>query len=179
VHGLALIQRTSLDSLIELGSISPVKDESISKIYMLKGRTNRFLNIRLEDGTSSQLKNAGGMRLIRNMEVSKAIREYWAHEEILYRVRDRLEMAGENITDIGSRIFYNQYFVPGKEPLDPPIDIKPGAVFIDSDPKLMAEFINRIASKLLRTKVYIAELESTLQAADHLMELIKEEYHLK
>jgi hypothetical protein len=179
VHDLALIQRASLDSLIELGSINPLKDESISKLYMLKGRTNRFLNIRLEDGTSSQLKNAGGMRLIRNMEVSKAIREYWAHEEILYRVRDRLEMAGENITDISSRIFYNQYFVPGKEPLDPPIEIKPGALFIDNDPKLMAELINRIASKLLRTKVYIAELESTLQAADHLMELIKEEYHLK
>jgi len=179
VHGLALTQKKSLDSLIDLGSISPAKAESVSNIYMLKGRTNRFLNIRLEDGTSSQLKNAGGMRLIRNMEVSKAIREYWAHEETLYRIRDRLDMAGENITDIGSRLFYNQYFVPGKEPLDPPINIKAGAVFIDNDPKLMAEFINRIASKLLRTKVYIAELESTLLVADHLMELIKKEYHFE
>lgn len=179
VYNLALIQKASLDSLIELGNIIPVKEENISTLYMLKGRTNRFLNVRLEDRTSSQLKNAGGMRLIRNTEVSNAIRQYWAHEETIYRVRDRLEMAGENINDIGSRIFYNQYFVPGKEPLDPPIDIKPGAVFIDNDPRLIAEFINRIASKLLRTRVYIAELESIIQTADHLMELIKEEYHLK
>ena len=179
VSNLALIQKASLDSLIELGNLSPVKEENIGKLYMLKGRTNRFLNIRLEDGTSSQLKNAGGMRLIRNTEVANAIRQYWAYEESIYRVRDRLESAGENINDVGVKIFHNKYSVPGKEPLDPPIEIKPGAVFINNDPKLMAEFINRIASKLLRTKVYIKELESTMQAATHLMELIKEEYHLK
>ena len=179
VYNLALIQKASLDSLIELGSISPVKKENISELYMLKGRTNRFLNIRLEDRTSSQLKNAGGMRLIRNTKVSNSIREYWDHEEIIYRVRDRLEMAGENIADVSSRIFYYQYSIPGNEPLDPPIGIKPGAVFIDNDPKLIAEYVNRIASKFLRTRVYLSELESTMQVANHLIELIKEEYHLK
>src|SRR5258705_4981767 len=53
VYNLALIQKASLDSLIELGNLSPVTNENISKLYMLKGRTNRFLNIRPEDGTSS------------------------------------------------------------------------------------------------------------------------------
>jgi hypothetical protein len=178
VQNLALIQKASLDSLIELGNLSPVKKDDIPKLYMLKGRTNRFLNVRLEDRTSSQLKNAGGMRLIRNTGVSNAIREYWAHEETIYRVRDRLEMAGENIADVGSKIFFNKYSVPGKDPLDPPIEIKPGAELIDNDPKLMAEYINRVASKFLRTKVYIAELESTMKMAERLMELIKEGYHL-
>jgi len=179
VHRRALTQLSFLDSLIELGNHSPAKADDIHKLYFLQGNSTRFLNIHFEDGTSSQLKNAGGMRLIRKEEVARAIREYWDHTETLYRVRDRLEMVGENIADVSSRIFYNKYFVPGKEPLDPPIEIKTGAVLIDNDPKLMAEYINRVASKLLRTKVYIVELESTLQMADRLVELIKEEYHLK
>ena len=178
VHRRALTQLSFLDSLIELGNRIPKADD-INKLYFLQGNSTRFLNIHFEDGTSSQLKNAGGMRLIRKEEVARAIREYWDHTETLYRVRDRLEMVGENIADVSSRIFYNKYFVPGKEPLDPPIEIKTGAVLIDNDPKLMAEYINRVASKLLRTKVYIVELESTLQMADRLVELIKEEYHLK
>jgi hypothetical protein len=45
------------------------------------------------------------MRLIRKEEVAKAIREYWDHIETLYRVRDRLELAGETIADVSSRIF--------------------------------------------------------------------------
>jgi len=179
VHRRALTQLSFLDSLIELGNHIPAKADDINKLYFLQGNSTRFLNIHFEDGTSSQLKNAGGMRLIRKEEVARAIREYWDHTETLYRVRDRLEMVGENIADVSSRIFYNKYFVPGKEPLDPPIEIKTGAVLIDNDPKLMAEYINRVASKLLRTRVYIVELESTLQMADRLVELIKEEYHLK
>jgi len=179
IYNLGLIQKASLDSLIEWGNLGFFKEENIGKLYMLQGRTNRFLNIRLEDGTSSQLKNAGGMRLIRNTAVIDCIRQYWAHEETIYRIRDRLEMSGENINDVGSRIFYNKYFVPGKDPMDPPGEIKPGAIFIDNDPKLMAEYINRIASKSLRTSIYITELGSTMQVAEHLMELIKKEYHLK
>jgi hypothetical protein len=179
VYTLALMQKASLDSLIELGNLNLVKEENISKLYMLKGRTGRFLNIRFEDRTSSQLKNAGGMRLIRNTKVSNSIRQYWDDEETIYRVRDRLEMVGENIGDVSSRIFYYKYSIPGKDPLDPPLGIKPGAVFIDNDPKLMAEFINRVASKLIRTRVYITELESAMQVANNLTELVKEEYHLK
>ena len=179
VHSRALTQISFLDSLTESGNHIAANPDDINKLYFLQGNATRFLNIHFEDGTSSQLKNAGGMRLIRKEGVAKVIREYWDHVETLYRVRDRLEMVGENIADVSSRIFYNKYFVPGKEPLDPPIEIRPGAVFIDNDPKLMAEYINRVASKLLRTKVYITELESAIQVANRLMGLIKEEYHLK
>ena len=179
VHGRALSQIASLDSLVELGNAGPVKEEDIILLYLLKGRTNRFLNIRLEDRTASQLKNAGGMRLIRKASVSNVIRQYWDQEEIIYRVRDRLEMAGENINDVASRIFYDKFLIPGKDPLDPPTGIKPGAVYINNDSKLMAEYINRVASKLLRTRVYIAELDSALGLANQATELIKKEYHLR
>ena len=179
VYGRALIQKSLIDSLIELGNIGPVSEESINKLYMLHGKTTRFLNIHFEDGTSSQLKNAGGMRLIRNKQVSSSIRQYWEHIETLYRVRDRLENAGENIADVSSRIFYNKFFIRGENPLDPPMGIKPGANFINNDQKLIAEYINRVSSKSVRTCIYVTELEAAIQSADHLMSLIKEAYHLK
>ena len=178
VHGRALTQLIFLDSLIELGDRLPIKGENISKLYFLQGKTTRFLNIRFEDGTSSQLKNAGGMRLIRKEEVAKAIREYWDHIESLYRVRDRLELAGETIADVSSRIFYTGYFIKSDDPLDPVSGIKTGAKFIYDDQRLIAEYINRIATKATRTRIYLAELEEGLRSANNLLQIIKEAYHL-
>ena len=179
VHDRALIQISFLDSLIDLGNHIPVKAENMKRLYFLQGKTTRFLNIRFEDGTSSQLKNAGGMRLIRKEEVAKAIREYWDHIETLYRIRDRLELAGENIAEVSSRIFYNNYFVFSEDPLDPVKEIKPGAKFIYDDQRLIAEYINRIATKALRTRIYLTELDEGLKSANNLVQIIKEEYHLK
>ena len=179
VHRRALTQLSFLDSLIELGNGIPVKSDDVNKLYFLQGKTTRFLNIRFEDGTSSQLKNAGGMRLIRKEEVAKAIREYWDHIETLYRIRDRLELAGENIAEVSSRIFYNNYFVFSEDPLDPVKEIKPGAKFIYDDQRLIAEYINRIATKALRTRIYLTELDEGLKSANNLVQIIKEEYHLK
>ena len=179
VYKMALLQVVTMDSLIELGNQAPLKREDIGNFYLLKGRTTRFLNIHFEDGTSAQLKNAGGLRLIRNEEVNKLIRKYWDNIETLYRVRDRLEMAGENISDVSSKLFNYKYFIEGKEPLDPPIGIKPNAELINSDKGLIAEYVNKVASKLLRTRVYISELGIAMESSDRLIKLIKKEYHLE
>lgn len=179
VYSRAVVQDEWLDSLIELGNQNPVHERDISTFYMLHGKTTRFLNIRFEDRTSSQLKNAGGMRLIRDNEVSGAIRKYWDHIETLTRIRDRLETAGENVSDVGSRIFYNKFYIKGKKVMDPPIGIKPGALFIGDDPGLISEYINRVYSKSIRTKIYIDELKITLEVAKQLMKEIKDSYHIK
>jgi hypothetical protein len=180
VYNRALIQNALLDSLIELGNYGQMTDMNIDRLYFLHGQTTRFLNIRFEDGTSSQLKNAGGMRLVRNKQVSESIRQYWAKIEMLYRIRDRLEIAGENIADLSSRIFYNKFFIfNDADPLAPVKGIKPGATLINNDPKLIAEYVNRVVSKSIRTKIYLNDLKGVIQIADQLMYLIKQEYHLK
>lgn len=179
VHSRASTQISFLDSLTQLSNYKFARPDDINRFYFLQGNSTRFLNIHFEDGTSSQLKNAGGMRLIRNEEVARAIREYWDHTETLYRVRDRLELAGEKIADVSSRIFYNSYFVFSEDPLDPVRGINPGAKLIYDDPRLIAEYINRIATKALRTRIYLTELQEGLKSANSLVRLIKEKYHLK
>jgi len=178
VYNRALTQIVFLDSLIELGNHIPLKGDDIGKLYSFQSKTTRFLNIHFEDGTSSQLKNAGGLRLIRKEDVVSTIRKHWDHIETLYRIRDRLEIAGENIADVSSRIFYNSYFIPTDDPLEFDSPIKPGAKFIYDDPRLIAEYINRVATKLLRTKIYLDELKEAKKIADHLIELIQKEYRI-
>ena len=179
VYNRALIQNALLDSLIELGNYGQMNEVNTERLYFLHGQTTRFLNIRFEDGTSSQLKNAGGMRLVRNKRISESIRQYWAKIEMLYRIRDRLETAGENIADLSSRIFYNKFFIYNNaDPLAPPKGIKPGTTLINNDPKLIAEYVNRVVSKSIRTKIYLADLKETIQIADQLIGSIKKEYHL-
>jgi hypothetical protein len=63
--------------------------------------------------------------------------------------------------------------------LDPVVIIKPGAKFIYDDQRLIAEYINRIATKALRTRIYLTELEEGLKSANNLVQIIKEEYHLQ
>ena len=179
VRSRAVVQRELLDSLIELGNKGPASETDISTFYMLQGRTARFLNIRFEDGTSSQLKNAGGMRLIRNEDISASIRQYWNHVESLYRVRDRLEIAGESIADVSSRIFYRKYYRVADDPLDGVAGVKTGAVFINNDPKLIAEYVNRVATKSIRTKIYLTELDAALIKAFDLIDTIRKEYHFE
>ena len=178
VYNRALIQSSRLDSLIDLGNYGHLDQENTSKFYLLHGQTSRFLTIRFADGTSSQLKNAGGMRLIRNNQVGKAIRKYWDRIESLYNLRESLATAGENIDDLSSRIFYNKYIIYNQKVLGPIEGIKTGAVLINDDPKLVAEYINRVLTKSHRTKIYLNELKNIVQLADHLISLIKKEYHL-
>ena len=180
VYNQALIQNALLDSLIELGNYSQMNEMNTHRLYFLHGQTTRFLNIRFEDGTSSQLKNAGGMRLVRNKKVGESIRQYWAKIEVLYRIRDRLETAGENIAALSSRIFYDKFFIYNNDdPLGPLKGIKPGTTLINNDAKLIAEYVNRVVTKSIRTKIYLNDLEETIQIADQLMGLIKKEYYLK
>src|SRR5687767_2891956 len=178
IYLLGVHQIVKLDSLIELLDNTPIRDTNISRLYMLHGQSHRFLGIRFEDRTSSQLKNAGGMRLIRNKKVIDTILKYWAAIETIEVVRSRLEMAGENISDLSTRIFYNKYFIPGKMPLDPPKGIKPGADLMDKDSKLLAQYANRLGTKRTRTNNYLANLEKAKKLASALIQLIRKEYRL-
>jgi hypothetical protein len=59
--------------------------------------------------------------------------------------------------------------------LDPVQGIKPGAKFIYDDQRLLAEYINRIATKALRTRIYLTELEEGYKSANSLIQIIKED----
>jgi len=175
---LALNQKLKMDTLMVLANSDNLNDTIIRSLYEMQGVTNRNFIIRFEDRTSSQLKNAGGMRLIRNKEVSDSIRKYWSRIETMEKWGNRLESAGENISDLSALIFNNKYYIPINFHLDLP-KLRAGEVkLIDNDPKLLAQYSNRVNTKRSRTLVYINGLEGSIQLAKHLIKMIKKEYHL-
>lgn len=178
VLNLALNQKLKMDTLMVLANSDNLNDTIIRSLYEMQGVTNRNFIIRFEDRTSSQLKNAGGMRLIRNKKVSDSIRKYWSRIETIEKWGNRLESAGENISDLSALIFNNKYYIPTNFHLDLP-KLRTGEVkLIDNDPKLLAQYSNKVNTKRSRTLVYINGLEGSIQLAKHLIEMIKKEYHL-
>jgi hypothetical protein len=67
---------TRNDTLIRLLNSPDIKEHG-SDLYYLGRRASRSVRLAIHDATIQQLKNSGGMRLIRNQEVSKAVIEYY------------------------------------------------------------------------------------------------------
>ena len=67
---------TRNDTLIRLLNSPGIKDHG-SDLYYLGRRASRSVRLAIHDATIQQLKNSGGMRLIRNQKVSKAVIEYY------------------------------------------------------------------------------------------------------
>jgi len=141
------------------------------------GRAGQNQNLINTDRTSSQLKNSGAMRLIRNREVSNLILAYWKQIEqsnisleryMLYRNASRElvfklwvipEVYGAGSLERGT---IEQYRV------------------IDQDPKKWDELTNLIAiSGTITRQAHIINLSRQLTTARDLLSLMQKEYHLK
>jgi hypothetical protein len=166
------------DSLVDLlNSENPAAN--VLAIYRLN--TGRVVLAQLEDRTSSQLKNAGGMRLIRNTKVADALREYWTTNKAMNDITGRMEEFGSKAQTVGSQIISNKYYIYNdkKAGFFSGVTINPSAQFINADPKLIAQFSNMrfVSNQILKN--YINILRSEKEAAIKLMKMIQEGYHLE
>ena len=172
--------RTRLENLISFLNNESSKD-SVVQLYKLNNQSGRVVSIDFEDRTSSQLKNAGNMRLIRNRSVSDSIRIYWSRIKEMETMSSRLEEMRIKASDISAQIFHNKYIkLPDpRHPIGSDIFILPGAKLINDDPQLLALYANRRQVALTVLNNYINSMESTKTDAINLIALIKKEYHLK
>ena len=65
-----------IDSLINNIRATPYTDSSLKKMYQLLNYINIRIQVDFTKRTITQLKNSGGLRLIRNMAVSDSIVSY-------------------------------------------------------------------------------------------------------
>jgi len=172
--------RTRIENLISLLNNESSRD-SVAQLYKLDRQSGRVVNIDFEDRTSSQLKNAGNMRLIRNRSVADSTRSYWSHIKTAETISARLEELRLKAGDISAQIFHNKYIKLSDphHPIGSVISILPDAKLISDDPKLLALYSNRRQVALTVLNNYINEMEDAKTAATNLIALIKKEYHLK
>jgi len=154
-------------------------DKNAYDLYRLGSITGRIVEVSFNDRTSSQLRNAGTMRLIRNSDLSDSIQNYWAivkaDESIAQKMFDFQVKSGDLSVQIMSNK-YNERQDPSK-PLA--FSIKKDAKLINSDAKLIVQLSNRVHSRLLVLYFYLSSIRETKRSGIRLIDLIKKEYHLK
>lgn len=129
------------------------------------------------DRTSSQLKNAGGMRLVRNNKVSNLILRYWKQIDETNISLERYLV----YRDRGRELVFGLWIIP--EVYRSGFLLKPEEIqllrVIDRDSKKWDEFSNYIAiSSSITQNTHSKNLEQQLQLARELIVLIKKEYSL-
>ena len=131
--------------------------------------------------TMLQLKNAGGMRLIRNKNAADAIIAYDDFGKKLVNQQTYYERYLNELVDGSNSIFNLKYF-----PFDPvklrisynDKDLR-SAKLLTSDKVKIIEFGNKAFMHRGIVGFYIVRLEENIQQADKLIEILKKEYHIK
>ena len=167
------------DTLIRLLSSEDVKNQG-SALYYLGRAASRSARLAIRDATIQQLKNSGGLRLIRKAKVSKAIIEYYNRLifiDYLQKIEDDEIMEYRKMAvDVFHPVIFNDMITESNDTIIRPTD-NPALLTYDS--KMLLRIAGMI-SYIRNTRIGLAKLETEMNIAAHdLIRLIKKEYHLK
>ena len=175
---LSKIVIEKLDSLIYyLNEKDP--DENAYKLYQLGSVAGRIIRVSFSERTSSQLKNAGNMRLLRNSNLSDSIQQYWTLIKIDEGISDRMENAQSKASDLSIQLMNLKYY-ESPNPANPlAYSVREDAKLINSDPKLIVQLANMVTLRRRLLYNYLFNINVTRENAFRLIDMIKREYHLK
>jgi len=171
--------KNGMDTLREVIYRIGFDNNAIRKIYVYSRQYLRPIQIEYIDRTSSQLKNSGAMRLIRNKKVAAEIMNYWSGIERTGFLQDRGLSFLNKAIDLRNKILDSRYFIDADYNMEIfPVKDKP--VLLNSDPRLLSEYANLIyqAQQLHKQKLRDCFYDQ-FNKATALINTIKKEYHLK
>ncbi|HVE61755.1 MAG TPA: hypothetical protein VNA26_08045 [Chitinophagaceae bacterium] len=175
-------QYKKLDSLTEIIYGGNLNEVNVRSMYELQRMYLSPQQLRLINRTELQLKNAGGMRLIRNRQVTDSLINYWTLSELLYETRYQINLHRDKAKDISFAIFNNKYYHHKVgfnlgNPLDP---IMGEPELMTKDPNVLNEFANRVShmADLLKFNYTQRRIDRQRGNAKRLIELIKKDYKL-
>ncbi|HEY6063625.1 MAG TPA: hypothetical protein VIV35_08450 [Chitinophagaceae bacterium] len=163
--------------LMFLASYKPSREVPLRLATQIGFAGQRLILINT-DRTSSQLKNSGALRLIRNTKVNNEILRYWKQINETNITLDRYII----YRNAGREILFRLSIIPEvyQRGLSMPADSIKTLRVIDTDPKKWDELTNLIAisGSIARTS-HMNNLKKQLELAKALIVLINKEYHLK
>ena len=160
---------TGIDSLLNNIYATPYSDSSLKIMYHL----NDYLHFRAEvlftKRTITQLKNSGGLRLIRNMAASDSIVIY---DEYCERIEKQFNVSYSGqlkARDLEFKIY------------DPRCSLKTNTKFylLNNDEKLMMEYTNWVTVTKWSYTNYVFELKRHRERGKRIMQFLQNEYHLE
>jgi hypothetical protein len=175
------IMRIALaDSLLALFEKKDFKNTSGS-MYNIGGLLSFRSYFNPNDGTIQQLKNAGGLRLIKKPNVVDSIQQYSNLTRDLLRLQELEESHLVEYRSIMNKIFsasvFNKMFASKEAMIVNQLDTNPPLLSADN------QSINDLSMKIVITKGNrLSQMEALIQlqqSASGLIDLIKKDYHLK
>ena len=158
-----------IDSLLNNIYATPYTDSSLKIMYRLNdylysGRAQVYFTKR----TITQLKNSGGLRLIRNKAASDSIVVYDENCEKIEKQFDVMFMHQLKARDVEYKI------------LDPRCKLQTNTKFtlLNKDDKLMMEYASWLTTAERATKYYVVILKDHKERAIRIMGFLQKEYFL-
>jgi len=130
------------------------------------------------DRTLQQLKNAGGLRLIRKQAASDSI---IAYDNMIKEVEEQeadLYTANQGAANLAVQIFDFDY--PNNVWIDRTLVPKPEKLkLLTTDPAKLGEFFNQVIGFKINSVFYCTMLEDLKNSAERQIVFLKKEYHLQ
>ena len=167
------------DTLIRLLNSPDIKEHG-SALYYLGRRASRSVRLAIHDATIQQLKNSGGLRLIRNQKVSKGVIEYYNRLVFIEYLQSIAFNEADEYRKMAIDVFHPVLFNDIVNMADNSVMKPPGnPALLIYEPKTLMR-LSGMVSYIRNTKLGLAIAETEMKdAAKELIELIKEEYHLE
>jgi len=131
------------------------------------------------DGTMLQLKNSGGLRLIRKRVATDSIMKYDAAIKSLLRLDDQEQEIINIQREIAPKIFTGIELSKFSDADNIPVRLDHGPALMPGYKSSLNEFNYRLVSIKNVNKGYRREVKKLLKQATNLLNTLKREYHLK
>src|SRR5574338_162766 len=174
-------QLSGFDSLLQNIYHKPYTDSSLRTLYYLKEKNTLVsTRMRFSRGTISQLKNSGGLRLIRNRAVADSITKY---DIITERVDDQgegVDYSGKKLLDVSVKIFDGENVLDYNSSSDYKGILNSNKKFtlLTDDEKLIREYANLAKFKKDVIINYIRQLTNLQSRIPPIIQFLEKEYHL-
>jgi hypothetical protein len=169
-------QLLGMDTLLTMLYTHPTNPDSLSKVYRLYMRSAlNYEMVVFTDRTMSQLKNSGGMRLIRKQSVSDSIMNYDAGVK---SCELQFQVVTEGWKD--ASVFSYQIFDLGKifRSKDSAVQKQPYS-FLTNDPKIITAYTNRLLMFAGVVRGYTMNIAVQKNTAERLIGYLQKEYHVE
>lgn len=167
-----------IDTSIYLLRNPRLSTEDLKRLYLFNLSSLGNRGSELSTRTSAQLKNAGGMRLVKSHEIGNLITDYWQRHEFLQRYEDIVGDLKLKARDQSYRIFDQEYYLNIEDGAGPR-GVKENVKLLTTDKLTIIEYTNRLShiknSMLnVQRKIYTQQYTNAIK----LLEKIREVYHL-
>lgn len=149
-----------------------VSDYSIYRYY--RQLIGAIETVKPTERTLSQLKNAGGMRLIRSKAAADAIIYYDGAGKDVVAQQEFIDQVSVDIWRPATEIFNFKYYNPGTY-----IGMADDPILLSHDKAKFIHFANMMTAYGGGQNIFQQKLEDMLEKAINLITVLRKEYHLK